>query len=157
MWLSESAVSGISLAAFRAHPFETGGVLVGVRAGSGRPWVTRAVEVPRQGEPNRSSYVLPPDARPRTIDDLRRTDSRLGYLGDWHSHPCNVGPSAKDIRALRAIAHDSSGECDDAILLVLIRSGEEYQPLALQLKHGQPDALRLVCAGDLPNLDPSQS
>ena len=157
MWLSESAVSGISLAAFRAHPFETGGVLAGVRAGPGRPWVTHAVEVPRQGEPNRSSYVLPPDARPRTIDELRRTDSRLGYVGDWHSHTYNVGPSAKDIRALRAIAGDSSDECEDAILLVVIRSDDEYQPLALQLKHGQPHALRLVYAGDLPNLDPSQS
>ncbi len=98
--------------------------------------------------------MLPPDARPRTIDELRSTDSRLGYLGDWHSHPCDVGPSSKDIRALRAIARESSGEYEDAVLLVVIRSGKDYHPRALQLKDGQPDTLRLVYAGDLPDLDP---
>lgn len=103
VWVSEAARDALMAAADAANPDETGGVLVGVvlKRGedTGRPWVTHAVEVPSR-KSDRNHYELPAGARRRVVMRLRKSDSRLGYLGDWHSHPVNVGPSPTDIESI---------------------------------------------------------
>src|SRR3954447_3532001 len=104
-WLTESARSAIADAAAAAHPKETGGVLLGVLA-HGRPWITDAVEVP-DADATGVFYELEGGAAPAIVDAMTLLDPRLGYLGEGHSHPADVGPSQLDAHSMRAIAADS--------------------------------------------------
>lgn len=89
-------------AARKAHPHETGGVLLGVRAGRD-PWVVSAAHVP-SADPSPSRYSLPKGATIPLVDAARERDKRIGYLGEWHSHPDGGGPSSDDRATMRALA-----------------------------------------------------
>jgi proteasome lid subunit RPN8/RPN11 len=149
LWLSERAQTTIEEAARRAHPDETGGVLVGVHSANGRPWVVEAVEVP-SAHAGSSYYELPADARPEVVDAARVRDRRLGYTGDWHSHPADVGPSDTDVATMKAVAEDADGQCDHPVLLIARRAEERYQLDGRQLARRRLRRLRLIVAGDLP-------
>src|SRR4051794_20982282 len=93
-WLTESARDAIITAAAAAHPNETGGVLLGVLT-HGRPWITTATEVPHRGATG-TYYELEGGAAPTIVEAATLLDRRVGYLGEWHSHPADAGPSALD-------------------------------------------------------------
>ncbi len=146
-WLSESAHLTLAKAAERAHPRETGGVLVGVTAG-GRPWVTHAIEVPSKKSAS-TFYELPAGARSRVVESLREADGRLGYLGEWHSHPSDVAPSSTDVSTIAAL--EATGDCTRPVLFVLRRRHDgDYQIDARQWSRGSLRPLRLIEAGPLP-------
>ncbi len=147
IWLSESALDGILSAAREHHPNEIGGVLIGVEA-ERRPWVTRAVTV----SPQRTTpvyYEIPAGARRRAVRSCRRSDSRLGYLGDWHSHPADVAPSSKDRETMAALAADRDSGCPRPVLLLARRRGEGYRLDARQQVGSKLRELRLIIAGPL--------
>lgn len=97
--LSESAQVSMIAAAANAHPKETGGILIGVHTTGGHPWVVRAIEI-ASNDRGRHHYRIPSGATQPSVHAARRTDSRLGYLGDWHSHPADIGPSPTDLATL---------------------------------------------------------
>jgi proteasome lid subunit RPN8/RPN11 len=147
IWISESASEAITSSAAEHHPQEIGGVLIGVAAG-GRPWVTLAVTVPsRRRTP--VYYELPAGARGAAVDRARRRDGRLGYLGDWHSHPVDVGPSDKDRSTMAALA-EGDADCPRPVLVIARRSGEGYLLDAHQQVGIRLRPLRLIAAGPLP-------
>src|SRR6478752_2237464 len=94
VYISESALAAVRTAATHAHPLETGGILVGVQARLGA-WITHAVEIPTQ-ERGHTTYRLPANVTRKTVQQLRDTDPRIGYLGDWHSHPMDAPASGTD-------------------------------------------------------------
>jgi hypothetical protein len=149
VWISEQARNAMVMAATRAHPHETGGVLVGVLAdglGAGRPWVTHAVEVVSPGSgPTR--YELPVGARRRVVRSLRRQDGRLGYLGDWHSHPLNLDPSGTDATSVASIS--ATGDCPRPLLFVLRRVKSGYEIDGRQWTGASLRRLRVLDAGPL--------
>lgn len=100
--LSESAQTSMFAAATNAHPNETGGILVGVHL-DGQPWVTRAIEI-SSADRGRHHYKIPAGATQPAVHAARRVDPRLGYLGDWHSHPADIGPSRTDLATLALIS-----------------------------------------------------
>lgn len=146
IWISESARDAMCVAASKAHPYETGGVLAGVIA-AGRPWITHVKTVsPRRGRP--SFYTLPEGKREQAIRSLRRLDPRIGYLGDWHSHPVDVGPSCTDCESIRSIS--LAGDLARPVLVV-VRWNEDFHTLdARQWTGRRLRSLRVVAAGDLP-------
>lgn len=149
VWVSEKARGAMVTAATTAHPRETGGVLVGVRAGrlgAGRPWVTHAVEVPspRSGA---THYELPASARERVVKRLRKADARLGYLGDWHSHPINIDPSGIDVASVASIS--TTGDCPNPLLFVLRRVNGGYEIDCRQWTGASLRPLRVLDAGPL--------
>lgn len=88
----------------RALPRETGGILVGWRDGGSV--VVRA-------------FLLVDDAQARSATYERRhataqvvlerymaksSDDRVGYVGEWHSHPMPQPPSPQDLKSIRAAA-----------------------------------------------------
>jgi proteasome lid subunit RPN8/RPN11 len=150
VWLSEKAQATINEAAAAAHPCETGGILVGVighaGGGSGRPWVTHAVEV-RSRESGPTRYALPGGAREPIVRELRKTDLRLGYLGDWHSHPVNVDPSGTDVAAIASIA--ITGDCPRPVLFVVRRMNGCYEIDARQWTGASLRRLQVRDAGPL--------
>lgn len=147
VWLSEPALEDIHSAAREHHPDEIGGVLIGVEA-ERRPWVTRAVIVPSQ-RATPAYYEIPAGARRRAVRRLRRDDPRLGYLGDWHSHPANIGPSGKDRETMAVLAADRDSGCSRPVLLLARRRGEDYRLDARQQVGSKLRELRLIIAGPL--------
>jgi integrative and conjugative element protein (TIGR02256 family) len=144
VYISESAVALITEMGDRAHPVETGGVLMGVRAGA-RLWITHAAEL-TTGDRGPASYRLPAKATRRTIRKYREQDVRLGYLGDWHSHPMDVGASGTDVRTSRATAR-SLGR--NVLLLVARRRSGSYALDLLEATASEVMPRRIVLTGDL--------
>jgi proteasome lid subunit RPN8/RPN11 len=100
--ISETAQATMTAAALAAHPNETGGILVGVYQ-AGRPWLVNAIEVGTTDR-GRHHYKIPRGATQSAVLAARQADRRLGYLGDWHSHPADVGPSPTDLATLGLIS-----------------------------------------------------
>lgn len=150
VWISEQAREAMVAAAARAHPCETGGVLVGVRAGglgAGRPWVTHAVEVLAPKKSGPAHYELPAGARERVVKRLRKQDARLGYLGDWHSHPIDLDPSRTDATSIASIS--ATGDCARPLLFVLRRGKDGYEVDGRQWTGASLRRLRVLEAGPL--------
>lgn len=146
VWVSEDVADRLARAAEAAHPFETGGILAGVLA-AGRPWVTHVVEVRSANGPRPTYYEFPAATRANVIARLRRHDSRIGYLGEWHSHPADVGASPTDIDSMRKIGQ--AADCPRP-LLVIVRKTEESHVLDAQQWTGRRlRPVRIVVAGGL--------
>src|SRR5439155_7454522 len=122
--LAESAEASMRDAAVRVHPRETGGILVGVWA-DGRPWVTHACEV-RSPDAGPAHYVLPAGATRSLVKQMQRADSRLGYLGDWHTHPMDVAASGVDRQAVRRLAGAIGSDGREVVLLVSRRRDRDH-------------------------------
>jgi proteasome lid subunit RPN8/RPN11 len=45
----------------------------------------------------------------------------IDYLGEWHSHPCDVGPSNKDLSAMKWIANNPQYAVGTPILGLCIK------------------------------------
>ena len=101
--IAEEAVASLNGAAARSHPDETGGILVGVYV-DGNPWVTQAIELPSPDRGRNHYRILGGTTQP-AVKAAREGDSRLGYLGDWHSHPADSGPSPTDLASLALISY----------------------------------------------------
>lgn len=147
-WLSEEASHAITVAAEAAHPNETGGVLIGVLA-AGRPWITHAIELSPRISCSRF-YQPPPGARQAAVRRLRRRDARLGYLGEWHSHPMDAPPSTTDAETMRRLGE--TGDCPRPLLLIARRTGQGYRLDARQWMGRSLRVLRLVAAGPLEDV-----
>jgi proteasome lid subunit RPN8/RPN11 len=147
-WLTESARDVITAAAAAAHPNETGGVLLGVLTRS-RPWIITAAEVPH-AEATGTYYELQGGAAPVIVDAMTVLDPRLGYLGEWHSHPADVGPSPLDAQSMRGVAADPTAGCEHPVLIIARRRGSNYELDARQLQRRRLRVLHVIDAGPLP-------
>ena len=145
--LSESAQVAMVDAANRAYPQETGGILIGAQL-DGQPWATRAVEftTPDRG---RHHYKLPAGATQPAVRAARREDWRLGYLGDWHTHPADIGPSFTDLTTLArfSVRHPRS---PNPTLVVVRRTATGHFLDARRIVALTPRLCEVRLAGDLP-------
>jgi proteasome lid subunit RPN8/RPN11 len=136
-----------------AHPIETGGVLLGLFTEGGRPWVVQAVTI-ESANAGGAHYQMPAGARPRCVDDARKIDPRLGYLGDWHSHPVDVGASDTDVSTIHQMAADPEALAPHPLLLIARRCGpEKYWLDLLELARWRLRRRRIVAAGGLEVTD----
>lgn len=146
--LSESAQASMTAAAAKAHPNETGGILIGVHNDGGHPWVTRAIEI-ATNDRGHHHYKIPSGATQPSVHAARRTDPRLGYLGDWHSHPADIGPSPTDLAtlALYSIKHPRTPNPT----LIVVRNTPDGRALdARRIVTVTPRPCELHLTGDLP-------
>lgn len=148
VWLTESAAALIADAAEAGHPIEAGGLLLGVCT-RGRPWIIEAVAVPSAAATG-NFYELPAGARHDAVDRARTRDRRLGYIGDWHSHPANVGPSSVDVATMRELSADEEARCPHPVLFIARRAGDNYWLDARELAQKRLRKLRVIVAGGLP-------
>lgn len=147
VYMSESVLEQLKISAARSHPLETGGILIGVKAGDS-PWVTdvRTFDSPGRGP---AQFILPRGVTQRAVRDARRADARLGYLGDWHSHPADVPASRTDLLTTRTTALAMRRS---VLLLVARHRGRKY---ALDLSMARGTRIvpcRMIPTGDLPLL-----
>lgn len=114
--VTDEARAAMVAAADAAVPNETGGLLIGVFDGHGEPCVIDAVELPTD-EPTPTGYVVPAGATTPVLEQARLRDDRLGYLGEWHSHPSDQPASPKDVQTMLDLAH--AAETRSPVLIVL--------------------------------------
>ena len=106
-YIVEEALEDILRMAQAAAPFETGGLVVGPRSPEG-VWIAQAVEISAE-VPNTARYTIPAGVTHAAVDAIRGSDRRIGYLGDWHTHPADAGPSCRDVSTLTANVRPSGG------------------------------------------------
>ena len=145
-WLSEDAQDVLINAALKAHPKETGGVLIGVLTGK-RPWVTYAIEV-KSEKSGLGYYELPRGSRREMVAKLRNQDSRLGYLGDWHSHPIDIAASTVDLKSVASLV--VTGDCPRPLLFIIRHTDNGYAIDGRQWSNRTLRQLRIISAGPLP-------
>lgn len=136
-------------AAAKAHPRETGGILIGVHAVGGHPWVTHAIEI-TTSDRGPHHYKIPSGATQPSVHTARRRDPRLGYLGDWHSHPADIGPSPTDLATLGfySIKHPRTPNPT----LIVVRNIADGRALdARRIVSVKPRPCELRLTGDLPH------
>ncbi len=106
--LDKTAFSLAADAARAGAPQETGGILVGFGSRDG----LHVVGMPVVGDPTASgcSYTRWEVTAQATLDQVRSASGHpaLGYIGDWHSHPMDAGPSPTDRASLRRAASQFS-------------------------------------------------
>jgi len=128
-------LSGQALALAERHvvesvPKELGGVLVGWWEGHDTVVVHDFLIVP-----DHSAGWNHYDRVHKLADDLLVTyirdagDPRLGYVGEWHSHPAPQPPSATDRSALSSIARQSQSPV--ALVVLAVTSTSEVVAHAL--------------------------
>lgn len=154
VWLAEAAQATVKTAAANGHPNEIGGVLIGVLTKHERPWVAEAIVIP-SAQPRVTFYELPGGARPDAVDRARARDPRLGYLGDWHSHPADMGPSSVDRQTMRAAAEDLRAACPNPILLIARRRRDGYRMDVRELVHGRLRTTHVTMSGGLDDGRPA--
>ena len=104
-----SVLTHIHAAARQAAPKETGGILTGWREGN--TVVIRFALRVEDAEARRTEYQRSHAAAETALSDYLRemADERLGYVGEWHTHPLQRKPSGKDWASLRGVAHSAGG------------------------------------------------
>lgn len=137
----------MTTAAAHAHPNETGGILIGVYL-DGHPWVIAAIEIPTTDR-GRSHYRIPGGTDHPNVLKARATDQRLGYLGDWHSHPHDVGPSRTDLASLALISMRMPRQ-PNPTQIVLRRTDRGYILDARRMVTLVPHACAITLTGGLP-------
>lgn len=115
--LHADAASALTTAAAAAHPRETGGVLLGWWD-DGRVIVRDAVEVVDPAATSHS-WSREHDRAQRALEAALtvRDHPWLGYVGDWHSHPAESGPSGQDRLSIR----NASRQYEHPVVLLVHR------------------------------------
>ncbi|WP_099021945.1 Mov34/MPN/PAD-1 family protein [Mycolicibacterium palauense] len=151
LWLTEAAHTTMTTAAAQAHPDETGGILVGVYL-DGHPWVITAIEIPT-ADRGRSHYRIPGGTDHPAVLAARTADHRLGYLGDWHSHPHDVGHSPTDLASLALISITTPRQ-PNPTQIVVRRTEHGYTLDARRIVTLIPRACTFTLTGGLPGHTP---
>lgn len=129
--ISEGALTLASRHARENLPYEVGGVLVGWREEPHIVVVHELLLIPAK-TPTRNRY----DREHQPAEEALQTylaqasDDRLGYVGEWHSHPAPQPPSPMDARAIRAISRDLSAPVA-LVVLMSHRHGHSIEPTAV--------------------------
>lgn len=119
--VTERALHTLKERAQRSLPNETGGILVGFHVDD-RPVVVEAIEyVDSDATP--CTFRLPAGQSQALVTAARENDPRVGYLGDWHTHPNGAGPSGVDEAVMLAAVRES-GTTRPILLLPLPRPDE---------------------------------
>jgi len=108
--------------AIRAHPDETGGMLLGWDNPNRNEIVVATIIGPGPGARHRpTSFASDGIWQQTQLDAIyRHTDGRITYLGDWHVHPNGgFGMSRRDRKTMAAIAGDPGARCPAPLMALL--------------------------------------
>jgi len=148
--LTDAARTTLIAAARSSKPEETGGILIGVIDERAQPCVIETVEIPSE-HPSPLAYRVPEGATAPIIDAARTRDRRLGYLGEWHSHPSNQPASATDVATMLKLA--AMPDVRHPVLVVARPTGDGFELDALVTIDGALVATSLVGLGPLAEED----
>ncbi len=151
--IAESALAAISAASAAAAPQETGGVLIGTTI-SERTVVAMAIELFDVGA-TPEAFTIAEGRVAEAVASARLHDQRLGYVGEWHSHPNGGGVSTTDRATMMTIA--THPDVDNPILVVASPSEPAWNVEAIM---ASPDATRSISVelcGDIRPEEPKDA
>ena len=132
----------------RAHPLETGGILIGrYNEDHDTALVSRVTESPSDSKSGPTTFRR----GTRGLQGLLKAlwSRREYYLGEWHCHPgASARPSSIDTRQMQAISGDEDAGCPEPVLVIL---GRDDAVSAQVFPRGRP-AVQLI----LVNIRPAQ-
>ena len=105
----------------RAHPLETGGILIGCyNEGHDTALVSRVTESPADSKSGPTTFRRGTLGLQGLLKGLWSRGEY--YLGEWHYHPgTSARPSSTDTRQMQAIAGDDDIGCPEPVLVILGR------------------------------------
>lgn len=121
LWLADDAARTIRTLATSRRLHETGGSLFGYIVDDGDVVVSEAYR-PGPAARHERFRLIPDHAHTqRRIEEVhRRTDGRLSYLGDWHTHPGGrATPSGRDRASLGELASDDGMDLASPVMLIV--------------------------------------
>lgn len=141
--LWRDALAGATAAADGSHPYETGGILLGWRADPAVV-VAAAIEVVDVGaSPHRyRRHHAAAQAELAAALSVEPRDSPLGYVGEWHVHPTDHGPSWQDRREMAAISRRSGAP---VALIVIAGRPSAWTLYALTGWRGRTTTATIAC------------
>lgn len=148
--LTEHAQDQLRQLGRAALPVETGGILLGCHV-DGRSVVTEVVEIPDTAA-TATRYRIPEGNAQAAVAAARESDGRVGYLGDWHSHPSGAGPSPLDVAAMLSLAADED-KTQPILALVEPSTNGQGRLDAFVTRNGRVTRASICSTGDLPGPD----
>lgn len=128
VWANTSALADMIAEAERAHPDETGGMLLGwVNLDRDEIVVTTTVGPGPDGKHHRARFVPDSNWQQQRLEEMyRRTAGKVSYLGDWHVHPeGGFGMSRRDRLTMQATAATPDARCPRPLMGLLARSRDD--------------------------------
>lgn len=148
VFIAEWVADELKAMAEAARPLETGGVLVGVLR-DGEPWITNAVQVVDERS-TRASFEIPKGVTPIAVEAAQAADPRVGYIGDWHSHPANASASPTDKKTLgREARRRTRPKKVPAVMIVVRDAGPDWCLDVLRDRGSGPAAAEVVLTGPI--------
>lgn len=142
--VASSALTRMKREARKGLPKESGGILIG-------HFERRQVVITGAGDPGpaarstRSGFRRDGDHSQRLLDAaVARSGGEVDYVGEWHSHPENVGASPTDRASIGGISKDPDYRRSHPVLILLRRNGRSWNVDAFQFTDGRLLSLRLV-------------
>lgn len=118
--LSASVVDILKQEASRKCPKETGGILLGSQM-NGQLLITHATGPGPRARHGLASFTRDGSyAQHELCKAIERSDGRVDYLGEWHSHTLAVGPSWTDQKSMIEISTNTSYQLLDPLLLLVL-------------------------------------
>lgn len=138
--VSAQALQLASRHAAEAVPKETGGILVGWWESPNTAVVHDLLLVPDR-KAGRWHYMRSHRRAQQVLDRYREGgDPRVGYLGEWHSHPEPQPPSETDVKELVAIVRQRKSR--GALIVLAVDRDQSVRPsglIGLPRSKGQVD------------------
>lgn len=104
------------------YPRETGGVVAGFTS-TERIVITHATGPGPRSERARATFRRDGASTQQAIDRIfAETSGVSDYIGEWHSHPSPVGPSAMDRHAMMRISRSLAYRTPEPLLVIAQRS-----------------------------------
>jgi integrative and conjugative element protein (TIGR02256 family) len=122
IWISADSAELMIRLSREGYPHETGGVLVGHSSPDGLV-VTHATGAGPDSEQRQSTFRRDGEFTQEAVDRIfEATDGECDYLGEWHSHPCPVGPSGMDRQAMARSSRNPAFQTPEPVLVIVQRS-----------------------------------
>lgn len=133
--LRAGALAAATAAATGSHPDETGGILLGWRTDTAVV-VADAIEVPDvAASPHRyRRHHAVAQTKLAAALATGPCDGIVGYIGEWHVHPADQGPSWQDRREIAVVSRLTSGP---VTLIVIAGMPGAWRLHALNGWHGR--------------------
>ena len=116
--IDPDALEAASTHAIKATPNETGGILVGWHDHT--TVVVTSMLTVTDKTAGHTHYIRNHQRAQKVLDAHRQTcgDHRVGYVGEWHSHPASQPPSSVDYNALADLTLETTQQVALVVLAV---------------------------------------
>lgn len=108
------------------YPNETGGILAG-HMEDGIVKITFVTGPGPKAVHARTSFLRDGEYCQKELNKIfKQTNGTTDYLGEWHSHPFDIGPSRRDKDSLREIVVDTRYSISNPLMGLCIKKGTEW-------------------------------